>query len=68
MQKVIIVHALDTEGPLHESMDNQFDRIEDLFGIKNIKRTKHNFEKLLRNKIKLGNGLEKKLVQYFKDI
>ena len=65
MQKVIIVHALDTEGPLHESMDNQFDRIEDLFGIKNIKRTKSNFEKLLSNKIKLGNGLEKKISSIF---
>lgn len=60
MQKVIVVHALDTEGPLHESLDNQFDRIEDLFGIKNLKRTKSNFQKLLNNKIKLGNGLEKK--------
>ena len=65
MQKVIVVHALDTEGPLHESLDNQFDRIEDLFGIKNLKRTKSNFQKLLNNKIKLGNGLEKKISSIF---
>ena len=66
MQKVIIVHALDTEGPLHESLDNQFDRIEELFGIKNLKRTKKNFQKLLNNQIKLRNGLEKKISSIFK--
>ena len=66
MKKVILVHALDTEGPLYESLDHQFDRIEEIFGVKNLKRTKKNFQKLLQNKIKLKNGLEKKISAIFK--
>ena len=65
MKKVIIVHAVDTEGPLHETIDNKFDRISDLFGINNIKRTTENFNKLLQGKIKLGNGIEKKIIEIF---
>ena len=44
MKKVILVHALDTEGPLYESLDHQFDRIEEIFGVKNLKRTKKIFK------------------------
>ena len=65
MGEVIIVHAVDTEGPLHESIDNKFDRIQDLFGINNIKRTSSNYKKLLQGKIKIGNGIEKKIIEIF---
>ena len=62
MKEVIIVHAVDTEGPLHETVQNKFDRIDDLFGIKHIKPTTENLDKLFKKgKIKLGNGIEKKL-------
>ena len=43
MKEVIIVHAVDTEGPLHETVQNKFDRIDDLFGIKHIKPTTEKF-------------------------
>ena len=65
MKKVIVVHAIDTEGPLNESLENRFDRIKDLFGISHINRTKKNFEKLLNGQIKIGNGIEKKIIQIF---
>ena len=31
---VYIVHCIDTEGPLYESLKAKFDRIEDIFNIK----------------------------------
>ena len=65
MKEVIIVHAVDTEGPLHETVQNKFDRIDDLFGIKHIKPTTENLDKLLKGKIKLGNGIEKKIIEIF---
>ena len=36
---VYIVHSIDTEGPLHESLDAKFERVKDLFGIDNIDRS-----------------------------
>ena len=41
MQKdkiVYIVHSIDTEGPLYESLEAKFERIKDLFGIDNIEK------------------------------
>ena len=41
--EVLVVHAIDTEGPLYESLEAKFDRLNDLFNINNIDRTKENF-------------------------
>jgi len=59
-KEVIIVHAVDTEGPLHESLNAKFDRLQDLFEINSIERTHANFKKLQRGEINLG-GIEKKV-------
>ena len=39
MKTVYIVHAIDTEGPLYESLNAKFERIEDIFKI-SIKKKK----------------------------
>lgn len=57
---VYIVHSIDTEGPLYESLDAKFERIKDLFGIDNIERNLKNLEKLKNKKINL-NGIENKV-------
>ena len=38
--EVLIVHAIDTEGPLYESFTAKFDRLNDLFNIKDIEQQK----------------------------
>ncbi len=58
--EVIFVHAVDTEGPLFESLKAKFERIYDLFGIQDIKPTRENFLKLQKGEIDLG-GVEKKI-------
>jgi hypothetical protein len=54
---VLIVHAIDTEGPLYESVQAKFDRLKDLFGIISIEPTAGNLKKLKNGEIKLG-GIE----------
>ena len=44
---VYIVHCVDTEGPLYESLAATFERIENVFGIK-LKPSQENLEKLRR--------------------
>ena len=51
-----VVHCIDTEGPMTESLNDTFLRIKQIFGI-NIKPTKLNLKKLQDKKLKLG-GLE----------
>ena len=40
--EVLIVHAIDTEGPFMNLLP-KFDRLNDLFNIKDIEQTKENF-------------------------
>ena len=40
MKEVIFVHAVDAEGPLYESVEAKFGRIEDLLKIKIKKKNK----------------------------
>lgn len=54
---VLITHAIDTEGPLYESIEAKFDRLRDLFGITSIAPTAANLKKLKDGEIKLG-GIE----------
>ena len=61
---VYIVHAVDTEGPLYESLDAKFERLEELFGVKDVARTEENFCRLQNGKIDLG-GREKDVMAVF---
>ena len=47
MKKVIIVHAIDAEGPLYEDIESKFLRINEIIGKIDLKPTKENFIKLL---------------------
>ena len=51
---VYIVHVVDTEGPLFESLKSTFKRIEEIFGLK-LKPTKNNLIKLQAEKLKIYN-------------
>ena len=42
---VYIVHCVDTEGPLCESLEAKFERIKDIFNVK-VKPTSINLKKL----------------------
>jgi hypothetical protein len=54
---VLIAHAIDTEGPLYESLDAKFEMLQELFKIDSIKHTRQNFIKLQNGEIPL-QGLE----------
>ena len=55
---VFIVHAIDTEGPLYESLEAKFDRLRHLFGITHLPKTRETFRSLQRGEIPV-NGMEK---------
>lgn len=50
MKIVYIVHAVDTEGPLYESLSAKFQRVKDLYGIDVKKKNYSTFKKLLSKK------------------
>jgi hypothetical protein len=52
---VLIVHAVDTEGPLYESLDATFGRLRDLYKIDGLPATRETLEKLKRCEIPLGH-------------
>lgn len=52
MQKVIIVHAIDAEGPLYEDIKSKFERIKDLFGIDFKNQSASQFNKIINSKKK----------------
>ena len=53
---VYIVHHVDTEGPLHESLEELFARLKDIFNIK-LEPTEQNLRKLQKCTINLA-GME----------
>lgn len=55
---VYIVHAIDTEGPLYESLDAKFDRLKHLLGIDDLPRTAETLAALRAGTMDLG-GKEK---------
>lgn len=61
MAKVYIVHCIDTEGPLYESLNATFDRLNAIFGI-NIEPTEENLYKLQNGQINLG-GIEGEVIR-----
>lgn len=57
---VFIVHAVDTEGPMHESITATFQRIYEQYNIR-IDPTKKNLELLQNKKFKLKKNLKEKI-------
>lgn len=49
---VYVVHAIDTEGPLYESIKATFERLKDIFNIR-LEATSENLEKLRNKEINL---------------
>ncbi len=62
MKILHIVHCIDTEGPLNETLKSTFERIHDTFGVK-INPSKSNLTKLQNQKIKIG-GIEKNISNF----
>lgn len=54
---VYIVHCIDTEGPLYESLEGTFEKIFNTFGYK-IQPTKENLKRLQNKEIDLGGNEE----------
>jgi hypothetical protein len=54
--KVQIVHAIDTEGPLYESLTATFERLHEIFGISHILPTMVNLQKLQKGQFDLGEN------------
>lgn len=51
---VHFVHAVDTEGPLYESLAATFERLEEIFGITGIAPTKANLKRIQAGEIDFG--------------
>ncbi|HBE43228.1 MAG TPA: hypothetical protein DDW27_18910 [Bacteroidales bacterium] len=58
---VYVVHSIDTEGPLYESLYATFERIQRIFGLQ-IEPTQENLSKLQNYEIDLG-GMEKQVAR-----
>lgn len=52
---VQIVHAIDTEGPLYESLAATFERLREIFAIDNILPSLENLRKLQAGEFDLGD-------------
>jgi hypothetical protein len=59
---VLIVHCVDTEGPLYEALEASFERIEELYGVTGIEKTRKNLDALKNKEIDL-NGKEEIVAQ-----
>jgi len=60
---VYVVHSIDTEGPLYESLTATFERLEKHFGV-SLPPSKENLAKIQRAEIDLG-GREKQIAKAF---
>lgn len=65
MHKVYVVHCVDAEGPLYESLDATFQRIEAMSGIK-LRPSMENLKKIQRKELGL-NGYENALAMAFSE-
>ena len=54
---VYVVHSIDTEGPLYESLDATFERLEKIFGFR-IEPTSDNLRKIQQGDMDLGGREE----------
>ena len=64
MKTVYIVHAIDTEGPLYESLNAKFERIEDIFKISIKKKNFTTYKKFLKKEF-IRNGVKTKVSEVF---
>lgn len=64
-KKVYVVHCVDTEGPLYESLDATFSRLKEIFGIE-LETTTENLRKIQNQEINL-NGKEFLVADAFAD-
>ncbi|MEX0967248.1 MAG: hypothetical protein WD077_08415 [Bacteroidia bacterium] len=63
-EKIVhIVHSVDTEGPLYESLSSTFKRIKDIFGLE-LEATKENLRKIQQRELNFS-GKEEQLYQMF---
>ena len=46
-KEIFFVHAIDTEGPLYESLDAKFERIKNIYNIDIKDKTIENLQKML---------------------
>ena len=53
-KKLFIVHCIDTEGPLCETLNETFKRINETYGL-NYESTEENLRKLQNQEMNLGN-------------
>lgn len=60
---VLVVHAIDTEGPLYESLDATFGRLRDLYGVDGLPRTRDTLDRLKRREIPLGAEIEEQVAR-----
>ena len=61
-KEVYFVHAVDTEGPLYESLEAKFDRIKNIYNIDIKDKSEGNLKKLRNKEISLG-GMEKEIAE-----
>lgn len=65
MDKIVhIVHSIDTEGPLFESLEAKFGRLKALLGISDLEPTEENFDKIYLGELPL-DGKEKLAQEIF---
>lgn len=60
---VYIVHCIDTEGPLYETIDATFERLKEIFGI-HLEPSIENLRKIQNQELNL-NGMEKLVADAF---
>jgi len=58
-----VVHCIDTEGPLNESLEATFNRLEEIFDIK-LEPTKENLKKIQNKELDL-KGMEDEVAKVF---
>ena len=56
--EIVVAHAVDTEGPLYESVSAKFERLQEIFGIDIEERTPKTFDALLNGEIDVQIPLE----------
>ena len=63
---VYVVHCIDTEGPLYETMDATFERLKEIFGVE-MEASMENLKRIQRGEVDL-NGIETLVADAFAPI
>ena len=59
---IYFVHAVDTEGPLYESLEAKFNRIKNVYNIDIESKTEENLKRIKNREMSLG-GMENEIAQ-----